>query len=453
MGQSVVSRRGFIRAATAVSLTPYFFSETKTLADETVSANDRFRIGVIGCGGIARANMNAARPYCDIVAVCDVDRLHAEEMKKKFSGGRAKLYTDYRDLLARDDIDALHVATPDHWHAKPVVEALLAGHDVYCEKPLTLTVAEGKLVCDTQAKTGRVVQVGTQQRSSFDLFTKAIAIVKAGRLGIINRIETGIGAAPRSDSIPSAKPPKHLDWDRWLGPAPYSEYRMLPQPEKRRAFSNCHYEFRWWYQYSGGKLTDWGAHHVDIASWALEANGQSSQPISIGGTAEHPVPFKDGEPTIHDRYNTATKFDLRAELTDGVRLDIRSHGRNGVLIHGEKGRIFVNRKSLTGAPVEALKDDPLPESAMDDAYKGAPRERNGRQAHWANFFRSVRERTVPISDVHSHTRALNTCHLAGISARLGREIQWDAESEQIVDDETANRMLSRPYRSGYEIET
>jgi len=242
---------------------------------------------------------------------------------------------------------------------------MLAGKDVYCEKPLTLTIDDGKLIRKVQKETGRIVQVGTQQRSQFNLFTKAIAIVAEGRLGKIKKVSCAIGAAPLSSEIPITEVPKNLDWDRWLGPAPKTDYRYLKSAQKEGERpvpdqTNCHYQFRWWYEYSGGKLTDWGAHHVDIANWALKANGQSGGPISIAGSAEHPVEFKDGWPVSNNMYNTATNFNFSVKYDDGTELVIRNNTDNGVLIEGEKGRIFVNRRKLVGAPVEALQDNPLP---------------------------------------------------------------------------------------------
>jgi predicted dehydrogenase len=244
--------------------------------------------------------------------------------------------------------------------------------------------------------------------------------------------------------------PKGLNWDAWLGPAPKTDYRVLPGG--RRPQTNCHYEFRWWYEYSGGKLTDWGAHHVDIATWALQLNGTTEGPVSLGGQAEHPVEFSSGVPVQNDRYNTATKFLFTAKWANGVEMDIRNDTDNGVLIEGEKGRIFVNRGKLVGAPVDALKDNPLPEVAISKVYKGLPMEQNERKAHWANFLHCVRNGLEPISDVHSHMKMLNICHLAGISARLGRTVNWDDSAEQITGDDQANSMLARPYREGYEIE-
>jgi predicted dehydrogenase len=327
---------------------------------------------------------------------------------------------------------------------------MLAGKDVYCEKPLTLTIDEGKLIRKIQKETGRIVQVGTQQRSQFNLFVKAMAMVADGRVGRIQKVTAAIGGAPTSPSIPVADVPEQLNWEAWLGPAPKTDYRWME--DGRRPKTNCHYEFRWWYQYSGGKLTDWGAHHVDIATWALQLNGQTEGPTGIRGTAKHPVEFKDGQPLQEDRYNTATEFMFTVDFPGGTEMIIRHDTDNGVLIEGDQGRIFVNRGKLVGAPVEALQDNPLPEDAIQKAYKGLPMEANERKAHWACFLNCVKSREEPISDVHSHMEMLNICHLAGISARLGRELKWDAAQEQITGDDQANSMLARPYRAGYEIE-
>ena len=459
------SRRGFLSscatAAAAAAVTPYFFSKAHTLADETKSATDRVALGLIGAGSIAQANIGVAKDWIDVVAIADVDAGRAAKSNEQYSQGKAAVYDDYRKILERKDVDVIHVATPDHWHTKPVVEAMLAGKDVYCEKPLTLTIDEGKLIRRIQQETGRIVQVGTQQRSTFPLFVTAMALVAEGRLGRIKRVQAAIGAAPSSPSIPVASVPGELTWDRGLGPAPAAEYRFFQGPavvdkegkEKRpQPNTNCHYEFRWWYEYSGGKLTDWGAHHVDIATWALLLNGQTAGPLSIGGTSKHPVAFKDGLPVERDRYNTATEFLFTVDFPGGTQMVIRNDTDNGILIEGEKGTIFVNRGRLTGGPVEALKDDPLPEGAVAKVYKNLPIEENERKAHWANFLYCAKNRLEPISDVHSHMKMLNICHLAGISARLGRSLKWDAAAEQIVGDEQANSMLGRPYRAGYEIE-
>ena len=454
------NRRQFLKSSSAVAAAgltmPYFFSGKPALAFDTDSKNDRVPIGLIGCGGMGMGNMNSAKQWLDVVAFADVDSGRATHASNKLSQGKGDLYNDYRKILERDDIKVLHIATPDHWHTKPLIEAMQAGKDIYCEKPLTLTVDEGKLIRNVQKETGAVVQVGTQQRSTFDLFVKAVALVRDGRIGKIKKMSCRIGGAPSSPALPVIQPPKALDWDRWLGPAPATDYRWMenPTPDKKwtRDNTNGHYEFRWWYEYSGGKLTDWGAHHVDIAAWALAANGQSDAILSISGDAQHPVEFVDGVPQQNDRYNTATNFLLNVKFAGDVELEIRHDKDNGIMIEGEKGRIFVNRGKLAGAPVEELADNPLPEDAIKETYKGFEPIENERKAHWANFLKCVDEKKQPISDVHTHMRALNICHLAGICARLGREIKWDDKSEQIVGDDVANSMLKREYRSGYEIE-
>ncbi|QEG23986.1 Gfo/Idh/MocA family protein [Mariniblastus fucicola] len=448
------SRRSFIKTASAAGaglFLPYHFSAAPSLAFDTGSANDKVDIALIGAGGMGGGNINAAKKWLNLVAIADVDSGRAESMKAGLGQGKADVYSDYRKILERDDIKVVHIATPDHWHTKPLIEAMYAGKDVYCEKPLTLTIDEGKLIRKVQKETGRIVQVGTQQRSTFNLFTKAMALVKDGRLGKIKKIQVAIGGAPSSPALPVADVPTNLDWDRWLGPAPKADYRML-KPEKGRPQTNGHYEFRWWYEYSGGKLTDWGAHHVDIGVWALELNGQNSQPLSIEGTAEHPVEFKDGKPVQTDRYNTATKFSFTVKFPEGAEMVIRHDTSNGVLIEGDKGRIFVSRGSLKGKPVEDLESKPLPEGIIKEVYKGYDPVENERRAHWANFLHCVDQQVEPISDVHSHMRMLNICHLAGICARVGRKLDWDAASESIKGDDLANSMLSRPYREGYEIE-
>jgi predicted dehydrogenase len=451
------SRRRFLRTATCVGAgvtIPYFFSSARTLADVPTSENDRVKIGLIGAGSMGSGNMVAASQWCDVVAIADVDTGRGALANNKLSDGKADVYSDYRKILERKDLDALHIATPDHWHAKVVVESLKAGFDVYCEKPLTLTIDEGKLIRQVVKDTNRIVQVGTQQRSTFQLFVKAIAMVAEGRLGRIRRIEVAIGGGPTSPNLPAIGRPKDLDWDRWLGPAPVAAYRQSESPDEsgHNHFTNGHYNFRWWYQYSGGKLTDWGAHHVDIALWALRSNGQTGGLLKIGGEATHPVPFKNGYPEVEDRYNTATNFLLKAEFPGGTEFIIRDDTRNGVLIEGDEGTIFVCREFLSGRPVDDLTESPLPEDAIQRAYLGFPMVENERKAHWANFFHCVRERRQPISSVDSHMDALNVCHLAGISARLGRTLAWDSSAEQIIGDDEANQFLSRPYRTGYEIE-
>lgn len=451
------NRRGFVKAAAGVAAGVWLGRRSR--AADFVSANERPRVAAIGTGsrwyqkatGI-EGSYGAApsvRQFGDYIAVSDVDAQRMERaaaIVKDWTGVEPAQAGDYRAILDDPKVDIVHISTPDHWHAKIAIEAMLAGKDVYCEKPMTLTIAEGRLMCDTCRRTGRIVQVGTQQRSD-ERFVRAIALIQAGRLGTIRRATCVINGSPTSPVIPVAECPGHLDWNRWLGPVPEADFRHLAGANgETRSWSRGHYEFRWWYEYSGGKLTDWGAHHVDIATWGLGKT--ETGPISVNPVkVTHPVPFQDGYPTDPSRYNTATEFLIEARFADDVEIVIRHDGDNGILFEGSEGRIFVNRGKLSGAPVEELARNPLPPGAIERAYKGRPLT-----DHFRNFFESVRDRTEPISDVFSHHRALTTCHLAGIAARLNRRIQWDPAAERISGDPQAQSFVARDSRKGFEIE-
>jgi predicted dehydrogenase len=224
----------------------------------------------------------------------------------------------------------------------------------------------------------------------------------------------------------------------WQGQAKAEPYR-----EKR-----CHYEFRWWYEYSGGKFTDWGAHHVDIAQWALREDARGKGPVRIDGTdSKHPVPFKDGYPTVSDSYNTSHDFAVKCVFPSGVGMVVDSRSDNGILFEGTKGRIFVNREKIVGKPIEEQWDkDQFTDADIVALYKGKPFE-----GHKQNFYRCIREGGLPVSDLFSHVIAMNTCHLTAIAARLGRTIRWDPKTETILGDEQAAGLAARTPRAGYEI--
>jgi predicted dehydrogenase len=393
----------------------------------------------------------------DCAAVCDADSNHAEAGKKRVKKAQpgakqVDVYEDYRKILDRKDIDVVTIVTPDHWHTKMAVEAMKAGKDVYCEKPLTLTIDEGKIIRETLKDTGRVFQVGTQQRSEMGLkFLKAISIIREGRIGTLKKVTCAIGGGPTSGAIPKADVPTGLNWDLWLGQAPMVDYRSKQPNPERRANSRCHYEFRWWYEYSGGKMTDWGAHHVDIAQWAMGL--ENTGPISVEPImAKFPVPYKAGYATDDSQYNTATQFDVKAMFANGMELRIRHDAKdmgfgNGIMFEGSKGRIFVNRGKLTGLAVEQLEKNPLDPDTMTKLYKG---KKPG--SHMKNFFECIATREQPISDVDTHHRAMTTCHLANIATRLDRTLKFNPETEMIVGDDAAAQMQSREPRKGYEIE-
>lgn len=434
------TRRQFLHSAAAAGAGAYFVSAgEQSFANQ--SPNDRPRIGCIGVGSMGTGDAKGHASFGDVLAVCDVDSRHAERAKNdpKIGKGKADMYKDYRKVLERDDIDVVSVVTPDHWHVKIAIEALQAGKHVFCQKPLTLTLEENQLIRNACKKyDDRVFFVGTQQRSDRGRFLRAVNMVQKGLLGEIKRITVGINGSPTGGPFPVAEPPSELDWEMWLGQAPLVEYR-----QKR-----CHYQFRWWYEYSGGKFTDWGAHHVDIATWAIGQHKEGMGPVRIDGTdAKHPVPFENGYPTQDDSYNTSHDFSVHCHFENGIEMLIESRGDNGILFEGSKGRIFVNRRKITGTPIEEKWDEGMyGEEQLEELYKGKPHE-----GHKNNFYRCIAEGGLPVSDVYSHVQAMSTCHLAAIAARLGREIQWDPKAEKIVGDEQAASFFGRERRKGFEI--
>ena len=453
------NRRDFLKttstAALAGATLPYWFTAESNRALGFQSVNSRPVLGCIGTGDRWHQVVGGALNHSDGVAVCDVDRLHMEQGRDKVKDIQAKkgkdatveMYEDYRKLLDRKDIDVVTIVTCDHWHSKIAIEAMRAGKDVYCEKPLTLTINEGKQIRKVLQETKRVFQVGTQQRSEMGLlFLKAVAMVKDGRIGKVQKVTCDIGGAPGASEIPEADIPAELNWDMWLGQAPMVKYRSKASGGKY-PHARTHYEFRWWYEYSGGKMTDWGAHHVDIASWALGID--ESGPLTVEGVATHPCEFKDGHPLRDDCYNAATSFDVTVMCPGDVEMHIVSNSKdgNGILFEGTEGRFHVSRGNMKGKPVEDLKEKPLSEELLSKLYKG---KKPGN--HMGNFFECIADRTDPISDVYSHHRAMTTCHLANIAIRLGRKITWDSKTEQIVGDPAANQWLAREQRKGYEID-
>ena len=433
-GKPRLCRRGFLRAggtgALVVPFVPYYFTAGLEERNLPRSKNDRFGIGAIGMRYQGTVITREASKYGDVVAIADVDR-HVREQARASFGSTPAIYEDYRALLDRKDVDVVMIGTPDHWHARMVVDACLAGKDVYVEKPLTLTVHEGQVICKVVEKTGRVVQVGSWQRSDWR-FRLAAEMVRQGRIGKLQRVEVVLGKNATGGPFPERPVPGHLNWELWLGQAP-----LVPYVEER-----CHYTFRWWYEYAGGQMTDWGAHHLDIAQWAI-----GSLPVEVVGEATFP--------NIPGGYNVAVDFRAWYRYANGVEMTVLDTGRNGILFEGTAGRIFVNRGTISGQPVEALKDNPLPrEKFILYEFDNPSRpERAGKLEaiinHMGNFFDCVRERRRPISDVWSQHQSAVTCHLGNIAMWVGRPLRWDPEREIFPDDPEANRHLRREARPPY----
>jgi len=439
MPDSSLSRRGFV-ASTLLSGSLLGSSPLLGLASpQNASADEKPRHKVerlgIGCIGLRYQGSviaNKAQLYGDVVAVCDVDRNVRDQAKAAF-GSTPHSSEDYQDLLARKDVDVVTIGSPDHWHTKMVIDACRAGKDVYCEKPLTLTINEGQLLRDVVKETGRVVQVGSWQRSD-DRFRLAVEMVRGGRIGKLQTVEVVLGKNVTSGSFIPRIPPVHLNWNLWQGQTP-----DVPYLEER-----SHYTFRWWYEYSGGQMTDWGAHHIDIAQWAID-----SYPVEINGVGVMP--------NVANGYNVATDFNVTYQYANGVRMTVADTGDNGILFTGDEGRLFVNRGKLTGAPLEALATKPLPREDWK-VYTNDNLQRPARAGkldaiinHMGNFFDCVQSRDTPISDVQSQHRSVSTCHLGNISMRLGRPLKWNSDQEAFVDDVQANSMRQREQRNGFEI--
>jgi predicted dehydrogenase len=419
-----IDRRTFLKAfplsATAAAIALHGKYALATAARRR-AANERIAIGVIGCGDLATnwhiPSLVGSEDF-DVVALCDVDRRHLDAAVA-LTDGKASAHSDHRELLDRAEVDAVMIVTPDHWHALNAIDACRAGKDVYCEKPLSLTIAEGRAMSDAARRYGRVFQVGTQQRSSHD-FHWAVDLVRNGRLGKLQRIRAVIGRGPVAAWEPNLAPPQELDWDRWLGPAP-----SRPYTPKR-----CHYSFRWFKDYSGGKLTDWGAHHLDIAQWALGAD-QDSGPTRVEGRATFPA---------NSLYDTASTFEIEFGYGNGVVLECSSEGENGVTFEGSEGSLFVSRERIAADPIEILDQEP----GCGDVRLYESRD------HRKDFANRVRDRGRPISDVETGHRSATLCHMANIALDLRRPLRFDPKTERF-DDEDANRLLSRPMRAGYSL--
>ena len=433
MQKSAMSRRKFVAASALAGATAIDGAGVQAAQSEKPRHKvERLGVGAIGMRYQGSVIAHKAQLYGDIVAVCDVDR-HVRDQAKAAFGSTPYSAEDYQQLLTRKDVDVITIGSPDHWHTKMVIDACRAGKDVYCEKPLTLTIDEGRLLTKVVKETGRVVQVGSWQRSDHR-FRLAVEMVRGGRIGKLKKVEVVLGKNKTSGSFTPRTPPTHLNWNLWQGQTP-----DVPYIEER-----SHYTFRWWYEYSGGQMTDWGAHHIDIAQWAID-----SVPVSVTGTAAMPA--------VPNGFNVATDFHAAYEYANGVTMTVSDTGDNGILFTGDAGRMYVNRGRITGAPVEALKANPFPRESWN-VYGDDNLQRPARAGkleaivnHMGNFFDCIHTRRAPISDVESQHRSVSTCHMGNIAMHLGRPLRWHAEGERFVDDAAANAMRSREQRTGFEI--
>jgi predicted dehydrogenase len=420
-----ISRRRFAAAVAAPMIVPasVFGSASK------LPPGERLGLGIIGTGTMGYSHLRAFQNEKDvqITAISDVDIKRREFCTRTLAEGTGKegsatagvpTFNDYRELLARTDVDAVLIAVPDHWHAAAAIDALKAGKDVYCEKPLTLTLHEGKALIEAVRKTQRVFQVGSQQRSDKEFWT-ACSAVRSGRIGKITQVKVKVGLSSKWCDLPEEKPQEGLDWDRWLGQAPARPYHPVLAPRGMHSHFPKWREYR---EYSGGYYTDWGAHHFDIAQWGLGMD--ESGPVEI-------IPPEDPKAFTGCRYRYAGGVEM---IHDGP---------DGVTFIGTEGEIFVNRGRLTSTKEAAIQE---PFGDKEVRLYRSP-------GHRRDWLEAIKSRRRPICDVEVGARSVAVCHLGNLAYWNRRPLKWDPVKWEFVGDAEANGWRDRPRREKYPLPT
>ena len=438
-----LKRRTFLKTAVTAGAAPALAASAPSAAPQ--AGGKRFRLGLIGLGRRGRSNLRSVLrvPELEVVAICDVYKPNIELTLKMVPD--ARVYEDFRDLLAADDIDAVSIGTPDHWHAYMSVEACKAGKDVYVEKPISVTVHEGRMMVEAARKYNRIVQVGTQQRSA-NHFQKAVEIVRSGRLGDISFVRTwnygneypqGIGSPPDTD------PPADLNWDLWLGPAPDRPFNA-----NRFGVHPNHYSFfRWFWDYAGGMMTDWGVHLLDIVLWAMEEKGPRvittvGGKYALGDNRETP----DTLQATYEFPGFVCVYENRA--TNAQSMWDQGYG---ILFHGTQGTLFVDRSRWEILPETRRRDEETPDRIARILAEQGARGNDSTLSHWQDFVASLKSREPPASDIEIGHRSTATCLLANVSLRSRQRVEWDPESETTPNKEAAT-YLRREYRAPWKLE-
>lgn len=434
--KAAISRRDFLKSSAIGAATFSFPVIVPRSVFGAKAPSNRITIGCIGVGRMGLGNLEHFLKFdqVQVVAVCDVDSKrarNAKELVEKRYGEQettgtykgCDCYKDFRDVVARKDIDAVSIVTPDHWHAIPGIAAAKAGKDIFIEKPLTLTIPEGRLLSDTVRRYGRILQVGSQQRSD-PTFCLACELVRNGRIGRLHTIKVGLPTDPGTGPVAPMAVPENLDYDMWLGPAPwaaYTEKRVHPQKDYSRPG---------WLRisdYGSGMITGWGSHHLDTAQWAMGT--EYSGPVEIKGWAEYP---KEGLWDVHGDFSIEYKYE------NGVKLICAANTRNkqGVLFEGTQGWIYVKRWTIDAHPKSILTSKIKPEEIH--LYRN--------KDHKADFLDCIKSRAETVAPVEVGHCSCTVCLLGAIAMKLGRRLKWDPKGERFIDDVEANLMLSRPMR-------
>jgi len=432
MTQRHINRRRFLKRAAGASVAavgfPYLVRSSALGKSGAVTASERITMGFIGTGSHG-IDMNLksflAQPDAQAVAVCDVDPVHLKQgldtVNKKYGNEDCAAYKDFREVLARDDIDAVMISTPDHWHVPISIAAAKAGKDIECEKP-TLTVQEGRVLCDVMKRYGRVFQWSTEDRSVYE-YHRMCELVRNGRIGKVHTIRVELPSGPDTPGNPGPMPvPDGFDYDMWLGPAPWAPYTK----------DRCHWNFRWIQDYSGGQLTDWGAHLLDGAQWGNDS--EHTGPVEVDGKGKF---WPDG------LYNTAIEYRIEYKYANGVRLIVTS-GTPSLRFEGSEGWIGNRgwRAPLQAEPKSILNSVIGPNETHLYTCKGGEQR---------NFLDCVKSRKDCYFPPEIGQRCFTIAHIGNISMLLWRKLKWDPDNEKFINDEQANRMLSRTMRSPWRL--
>ncbi len=453
-----MNRRNFVKqSANAGALVGI----SALLGTRTVAANDKIGIGLIGCGGMGRMNLMdfLKNPEVEAVALCDVYQPNLEKALA-LTQGKARTYSDYRKLLENRDVDSVIIATPDHWHALPCIEACNAGKDIYVEKPISNCIGEGRLMVEAARRNNRVVQVGLQQRSGTH-FQRAVKSVQEGQLGKVHYVQCwnhefskpeGMGNPPDSD------PPPGLDWDFWLGPAP-------KVPFNKNRFGGT---FRWFLDYGGGKLADWGSHLIDVVHWAMKVEAPLSATSSGGKyylTDNRDTP--DTQEVIYEYPGFLLHYSTLQHNTYGHNghPGAKPFGSYGILFHGNLGTLFIDRAGYEIIPQMEMHSEPAGTLLRDvDDLTGTSlyytsKLNSGRgttsvqhQPHVRNFLDCLKTRQRPNASIEVGHWTTAACHLGNIALRAGEKILWDSKAEKVTNSSKANEMVTRHYRAPWKLE-
>ena len=437
-----LTRRDFLKSSVGATAGAVLaFPEIVASVSAANAPSRRITIGCIGVGRMGLGDMREILGFdqAQVIAVCDVDskRLNHARQKVEEHYGAQKTsgtykgcarYKDFRALLEREDIDAVLICTPDHWHALPAIAAAKAGKDIFLEKPLTLTVKEGRILSDTVRRYGRILQVGSQQRSDAR-FRFACELVRNGRIGKLHTIKVGLPIDPATSPQASMPIPKELDYQMWLGPAPWAEYT------EKRVHPQDGYGRPGWLRisdYCCGMITGWGSHHIDIAQWGMGT--EYTGPVEVQGWAEYP---RDGLWDVHG------KFRIEYTYANGVKLICADNTKNkqGIVFEGTEGWVYVKRRLIDAQPKSLLTSVIGPTEIR--LYKS--------NNHKQNFLECIRSRSEPVAPVEIGHRSNTVCILGYIAMLLGRKLKWDTERERFVNDAQANQLLSRPMRSPWKL--